>query len=86
MMSLVEDVDVSIPNTNTEELLACIHILHKMYEGDYGAVDCWLFSSNPNLSGEIPIDSFKEGHGIVILEYLRDVSQRAAERVNGGMN
>jgi len=79
------EIDASIPETNVEELLACIHILYKMY-GTYADVDRWLFSSNPNLMGAVPIDSFKEGEGLVILEYLRDVSQRAAERVNGGMN
>lgn len=85
-MSGSGEVDASIPETSTEELLACIHILYVMFDGDYKAIDKWIFTSNENLSGEVPIDSFTQGEGLVILEYLRDVFERRREKVMGGLN
>lgn len=78
------DYDVSLPETSTEELLACVHILFVMFAGDYAAVDKWLMTSNENLMGAVPIDEIRDGEGIVILEYLRDVSSRRMRMANGG--
>lgn len=80
------EYDVSIPETSTEEFLACVHILFQMFDGDYKAIDKWMFTSNENLSGEIPAQSFIDGEGLVILEYLRDVFERRREKVFGGRN
>lgn len=76
--------DASIPETSTEELLACVHILWTMFSGDYAAVDRWLMTSNENLSGDVPIDKIRDGEGLYVLEYLRDVSARRMARVHGG--
>lgn len=81
---LVDDVDASIPETSTEELLGCIHILYDMFGGDYKSVDKWLFTSNEHMFGEIPIDKIRDGEGLEVLEYLREVSERARQRVHGG--
>ena len=78
------DYDASVPNTATEELLAMIHILYKMFEGDYASVDKWLLTSNDNLSGDVPIDQIRDGSSLYILEYLRDIENKRMRKVNGG--
>ncbi len=81
----MEEYDASIPNTGTEELLACIHILYLIYNGDYAAVDKWLFSSCANMDGDVPIDQIRDGEGLVVLEYLREVREKQRTIANGGI-
>ena len=79
------EYDTSLPETSTEELLACVHILYLMFE-DYKAIDKWLMTSNENLMGAVPIDEIRDGDGLVVLEYLRDVYERRRDLTNGGLN
>lgn len=65
--------------------MAVIHILYQMFGGDYGAIDKWLMTSNENLCGDVPIDKIRDGDGLVILEYVRDVFERGRQKVHGGM-
>jgi len=83
---LEHEYDASIPETATEELLACVHILYRMFDGSYPAVDKWLMSSNENLMGDVPINKIRDGEGLYVLEYLRDIQERGRYKVNGGMN
>lgn len=78
------EYDSSIPETSTEELLACVHILYKMFDCNYSSVDKWLMTSNENLSGDVPIDKIRDGEGLVILEYLRDLEAKRMRKVHGG--
>lgn len=73
--------DASIPDTATEELLGCIHILYKM-SGHidkvqaYKFVDRFLLSPCDDLDGIIPMQMIMDGEGMVVLEFLRDVELR----------
>ena len=72
------DWDASLPDTTTEELLSCIHILYKLSGcvdkiEAYKFIDRWLFTECDELEGVVPIQLFSDGEGLIALEYLRDV-------------
>lgn len=70
--------DASIPDTATEELLSCIHMLYKL-SGHidkvqaYKFVDKFLLSPCDELDSIVPMQLIVDGEGMVVLEYLRDV-------------
>ena len=59
------------PNSNTEEMLECIHLLYIFFRGDYALIDNWMFSSNPYMNGSIPADLIRDGEGIAVLEFIQ---------------
>jgi hypothetical protein len=70
--------DTSLPETSIEELLECVHILWRLSGcvdkiEAYKFIDKFLFSENDELEGVVPVDIIRDGEGLVILEYLREV-------------
>lgn len=80
--------DSSLPETSTEELLACIHILYEIaHSGSvepYKMVDRFLFSECAELENVVPIDVIRDGEGLIVLEYLRDVELNWRSKKSGG--
>ena len=72
------EYDSSLPETTTEELLACVHILYRIAASKsvpepYKFIDKWLLSECDELEGVIPWDVLANGEGLILVEYLRDV-------------
>jgi peroxiredoxin len=79
--------DVSLPDSMTEEFLACVHILYRLAgiddrEAVYKFVDKWMFTECEELEGIVPVQMIVDGEGLVVLEYLRDVENQ--HRINNG--
>jgi hypothetical protein len=85
------DYDSSLPDTTTEELLACVHILYRIATSKsvpepYKFIDKWLLNPCDELEGIVPWNMLFDGEGIILVEYLRDVELRASTGSNGSEN
>jgi hypothetical protein len=77
------DYDTSLPDTTTEELLACVHILYRIAHSKsvpepYKFIDKWLLNPCDELEGIVPWNMLFDGEGIILVEYLRDVELRSS--------
>ena len=78
------EYDASMPDTTTEELLACVHILYRIAASrsvpdPYKFIDKWLLNPCDELEGIVPWNMLLDVEGLILVEYLRDVELRSGK-------